>query len=258
MSTLLRKKVMIKVRAADVAALDARMAAAKKPSVSAVKKIVQGMITKNEETKNTVRLLENYVLHNSPILGNDWTYPLPPVTVGTGEDERIGDRLKPKALVVKLHVAVNSALAGVGFKPVKVRVHVVKHKKFTSQAQLALNMPVDGLLLLDEGDGNIGPYDGTIENSQYSLNTDLWTAVKTLNFTIAKDNTAPTTGSAFREFTIRIPCPKTLVYTAGALLPENFCPAMAVGYCYVDGSGPDIVNTPIMVYARSYFTYTDA
>jgi len=223
----------------------------------ALTQAIKSVVTKQMETKNVAKICENYVLHNSPILGGDWTYPLPPVPQGVGENQRIGDRLKPKALIVKLHVSFNSVVGG--FDTIMARVHILKHKKFTSEAQLALNMPTDGLLLLNDGNGNILSYDGTLIRSQYALNTDLWTSIKTLSFPMSKDNTAPVQGAVFREFTIRIPCPKVLTYaSAVATTPENFCPAMAVGYTYTDGTAPDVAGTPIVVVSQSFFTYTDA
>lgn len=228
-----------------------------KPKASAaLKKVVTSIVRKQAETKNVMRVLDNYVLYNGSITTPDWVYPLPDVLPGTAETQRVGDRVKPKALIVKLHVSFNSQIGG--FKTIMVRVHVVKHKKFTSQSQLALNMPVDGQKLLIDGNGAQLPYDGTIQHHQYAVNTDLWTPIKTLNFTLSKDAQAPAQGYPFREFTIRIPCPQTLVYTDSTqTLPENFCPAMALGFAYVDGSAGDPNVTPVMAYAQSFFTYTD-
>lgn len=218
--------------------------------------MVKSIVKKQAEVKNVGKVLDNYGLHNNSITTGDWTFPLPPITQGTGETQRIGDRVMPKALVVKVHVAFNSQVGGI--KSIMGRLHVVKHKKFTSQAELSTNLPVDGLKLLVDGDGSPAAYDGTIENTQYSLNTDLWTKVATRNFTMGKDNTASQTGYPFREFTIRIPCPAKLVYTdASQTLPENFCPAMAFGWTWADGTAPDPANQQVMVFAQSFFTYTD-
>lgn len=223
-----------------------------KALTAAIKSVVQ----KQAEVKNVMRVLDNYVLYNGTIGTPDWVYPLPDVLPGTGETQRIGDRVKPKSLTVKLHVAFNSTIGG--FQTIIGRIYVVKHKKFTSQAQLALNMPVDGQKLLLDGNGAVQPYDGTIENAQFGLNTDLWTNIRTVNFTLSKDNTAPVQGSAYRAFTIRIPCPQTLVYTDSTqTLPENFCPAMAIGFTSINGTTFDDNNTPVMAFAQSFFTYTD-
>lgn len=226
---------------------------APKPSAAltrVVKKIVRG----EAETKNITALLENATAHNSPITAGDWTYPLPFIPQGVGENQRDGDRVRPKALIVKLHVSFPASVGG--FPPIQARVHVVKHKKFTSQPQFAAHIATENLSLLDDGGGGTSPYDGTILASQYRVNTKLFTDVKTLNFTLSRDNSAPTTGSPFREYTIRIPCPKVLVYEMGATLPENFCPAMAFGYTYANGAPPDTAPTPV-VWAKSFFTYTD-
>ena len=164
-----------------------------KPKASAaLKKVVTSIVRKQAETKNVMRVLDNYTLYNSAITTPDWVYPVPDILPGTAETQRVGDKIKPKALIVKLHVAFNSQVGG--YETIMVRVHVVKHKKFTSQSQLALNMPVDGQKLLVDGNGAQLPYDGTIQHSQYVVNTDLWTEIKTLNFTLSKDNTAPAQG----------------------------------------------------------------
>lgn len=231
--------------------------AARKPRpTKALTAAIQSVVRRQAEVKNVMRVLDNYSLFNGSITTPDWVYPLPDIVPGTAETQRIGDRVKPRSLIVKLHVAFNSLIGG--FQTIMVRVHVVKHKKFTSQAQLALNMPVDGQKLLLDGNGAALPYDGTIQHTQYGLNTDLWTGIKTLNFTLSKDNTAPVQGSAFREFTIRIPCPKTLVYSDSTqTLPENFCPAMALGFTAINGSAGDPSATPVMAYSQSFLTYTD-
>lgn len=223
----------------------------------ALSTVVRKLVQRNSETKNQVRMLSNYALYDFPITTADWLYPLPSLTQGTLENQRVGDSVRPKALIVKVHVAFNSQIGG--FKTIKCRIHVVKHKKFTSQPTLLANMPSESAQLLSVGDGSLTSYDGTIENGQYQLNTDVWTSVKTLNFTLSKDASAPTQPAPFREFTIRIPCPKVLKYESGSIYPENFCPALALGACYVDGTGPAIApTTPIMMFAQSYFTYTDA
>ena len=118
-------------------------------------------------------------------------------------------------------------------------------------------MPVDGQKLLVDGNGAQLPYDGTIQHSQYVVNTDLWTPIKTLNFTLVR--IIPRLRRGIRSVSLRFASvSQTLVYTDSTqTLPENFCPAMALGWCAVDGSAGNPALTPVMAYSQSFFTYTD-
>jgi len=223
----------------------------------ALRKAVKSIVASEMEVKKNVRLLENYVLHNSAITAADWVYPVPTLAQGSGEMNRQGDRIYPKALIVKVHVSFSSGTGG--FPALNVRLHVVKHKKYTSEATLSANISTENGKLLDGGDGQTFAYDGTIASSQYPVNTEIWTPVKTINLPLSRDQTAPGgPGYNYKTYTIRIPCPKVLTYSLGATLPDNFCPAMALGWNYIDGSGPSVLLTPVMMYAQSYFTFTDA
>jgi len=256
---VIRVRVPREDHAANIAAMKAAMAPKRKARVSKARltKAVKAVVQSQLETKNVSKIVENLVTHNSTILTSDWVYPLPPINQGTAENERIGDRVRPKALIVKCHVSFGATTGG--FPTIKCSLFTLKHKKYTSQSTLAANISTDGVLMLMDGDGNTAGYDGTLRASQYKVNTDLWTQISRKDFTLSKDAAAPTQGSCFREFTIRIPCPKTLVYTLDTdLLPQNFCPAMALGYTYVSGASPDTVNTPVVVFSQAFFTYTDA
>jgi len=228
-----------------------------KPS-PALKSMVKSIVNSTEEVNRINSLVDNgSALYNSLISSGDVKYLLPTMVQGDTAYQRHGDRVTPKSLIVKLHVSPPTGSGG--FPTIQVRIHFLKHKKFTNRATLGGNASTEVPKLLDNGSGTQLPYDGTILASQYQLNTDIWTDIKTLNFTISKDNVSPTTGAPFREFTVRIPCPKHLTYQdATAQDPENFCPIMLCGYMFPDGTAPDTVVPKLRVVSQSFFTYTDA
>jgi len=234
-----------------------RVRADPKPS-SALKTMVKKLVASTEEVNRVNSLVDNgSALYNSPITVGDVKYLLPTMVQGDTAYQRHGDRVTPKSLVVKLHVSPPTSTGG--FPTIQVRVHFLKHKKFTNRATLGGNLSTEIPKLLDNGSGSQVSYDGTILPSQYQLNTDIWTDIKTLNFTISKDNTSPTTGAPFREFMVRIPCPKHLTYQdATQTDPENFCPIMVCGYMYPDGTAPDTITPKLRVVAQSFLSYTDA
>lgn len=222
-----------------------------------VRSVVKSVVQSAMEKKYTSTVIQSYVLHNSPISAGDVVYCLPPVSQGVDENQRIGDRIRPVSLIVKGLVSYNSQVGGV--QALQVKAYFLNHKKYKSQATLSTNIATEINELLDDGSGNLVPYDGTIRRSMYKVNGDLWTPIKTYTFTLSKDNTSTKTGPCFRQFTLRIPCPKVLTYADAAnTLPENFCPCLGIGYNYVNGTAPDTVATNIMAFAESFFTYTDA
>jgi len=234
-----------------------RKAKGKIVAAPALRKVVRDVVQGSLESKNASLIMNNQTLQNSTITPADWTYPLPSIGQGTLQYERVGDRARPKALIVKVNVSFTSTTGG--FPTLKCSLFIVKHKKFTSQSTLAANLSTESPRLLMDGNGATAAYDGTIRASQYKLNTDIWTQVVRKDFTLSRDQTAPVQGNTYREFVIRIPCPKQLVYLNDTdLLPQNFCPAMALGYTYVNGTPPDTIGTPMQIFAQSFFTYTDA
>lgn len=143
-----KKGRVIRVKVAK----EPRRIRARVPTEAAIAKVVRKVNKRDSETKQVTRVMENYTLHNSGITAPDWTYPVPPVIYGSAAQNRIGDRIRPKALIVKLHVALNSAVEAPQ-KPLHVRVMFAKHKKFTSELSLVPQMPVETGQLLDQGMG---------------------------------------------------------------------------------------------------------
>lgn len=114
----------------------------------------------------------NYIIQNSTITSNttDILRLLPYVVQGTGDNQRIGERISPKSLIVQGTVMMNIAntqrVAGnVGvFTDIYVVIYVLQH--VTAKSYTALGTSNDFTQLLRDGEGTTKPFMGHVWDSQ--------------------------------------------------------------------------------------------
>lgn len=239
--------------------------------------LVKGLISRSEETKYKGSTLYNAQGFNNRISPADWLVCLPQIAQvgGSGNSfTRIGDRIKPKGFYLEGFFAINQTeAASLGMS---VDMFVVKHKSKRSwKAFNAGAVPPSTLgdgaqelssYLLDDGAGNKTAYDGTTAHALMPVNTDLVSVIKHKRYNLfssygsvanqrANDDTR-----RYVRVAMKIPTPSTLIYdnALDPLNPTNFCPLVAFGFHYPDGTAPSDVATPLLVTLRARLYYDDA
>jgi len=88
---------------------------------------------------------------------------IPPVVAGIGDNQRIGDTIRPKSLKIHGSVKCNMLSAGPLINPIEicVVVYVLQHVTYKSYASLSQN---DFSQLLETGENSTVPFTGTVMN----------------------------------------------------------------------------------------------
>lgn len=242
------------------------------PLRSAIKKVITG----KAEKKFTTRFYVNPLLPGSDIIpmsgpivstgGFSGFYPLiPPVQIGPGQNERVGDQINPTHLEVNVTVVASdlgSALDVVG------RIMIVEDKTTNSQDFASTSLP-DASILLDSG-GNAHDYDGTLSWQSLPINRSRYTVHKDITYRTQKTAGAfqsftnlmtstqvVATNNTHHHFRIRVPCKKTYKYQdQTASYPSNQALWLAIGFCNLNGV-PATPSPNVSMALTSTMYYTD-
>ena len=214
-------------------------------------KKVLAVVGKAEETKY---LAENIVFPSSPINASQATPAslqrlVPRMSQGTGDNQRIGDRVQPVKARSFIHYYINATNQAVDTTVNLLILHV----KGASTAAAVAAIPND--LLLKVGDGT--NTDPTVANQQamltlvnnYPVNTDQYTVLKKHQFRMAKGagNTSGAPGGQESGQIANLPVSKRISFSwkppvlkynaAGDLLPANHYPVFITWATQNDASG---------------------
>jgi len=239
-----------------------------------IKSIIQKTINRNLETKYA-SISNTFTMYNSGITAPaDTAYILPPVPVGTGQEQRIGSTIRPIKMVIRGYVnyaTQNSTLSDA--RQIGARLFVYKEKSISGYNQYPLSG--GNARLLDAG-GSALAYTGTAMNFITPKNTDefhffadkRFKIMKpwglTNNFTPSQSNAiASMNSSLWHPFTITLTqkqLPAVLQYepTNSNSYPVNFAPILALGYSDLLNSGVDTLTTQIGMEWISTLYYKDA
>lgn len=235
------------------------------PTQVAVQQIVKRQIARKSENKMIGHLMENGVLHNSPIGAGDIVSVLTPITTGTESYQRIGDKITPKRLVVKGVLAASPEQPD--NKPLYVRVLILAQKNLKGTKDVNAGLVQFGQLLRPNeqvAPNDQIPYNGTTADINRPINTDLFRVYYDRTFVIAPSKTdggaLEQNAGSVKRWSYRFKqLPSSLSYDElSQNLPNNFAPFFAVGYAYADGTNPDQVQLRITSTAQSYLSYEDA
>jgi len=215
------------------------------------------------------------VEHNSDISQGDCLRVLPGITQGVAEGQRIGNEIIAKKLTVQGLVNVNFNGRATRAK-IGVRMFLFSVKSFADGNQAIQNSAqwINGFLR----DGtNVRAFDGSVKSYFLPVNRDLITlhAERRMNMTFPfqyntgmnPDSTSfpVQTQYSYKYWKASIKCKnKKLKFssiTAGGgvdLIPNNWGPILAVGYCKLDGSGADVLDTGVTSAWNSQFHFEDA
>lgn len=263
---------------------------------SAIKTEIKRVLNKNAETKQVV------YYSNSSGLAGDGTYAnrsymgqnqfisntitdlkrlIPFVKQGTGDNQRIGDDIRPLSLVT--HVALKVSLADTtGNLPVDIFAvcYFLEHKIYNQYTSLIPGTTTSGSLptgndftqLLMNGEDKTVSFRGDVMSAHLPVSGQYYRLIKkkVIRLRFAGINTSgvsppasfvgvPNSHDYTAHFTVRTKLPKTLKYpeqlnaagspAIGINDPTNSAPFWCVGFYQADGTA---TNTPIVLLEQYY------
>jgi len=235
---------------------------------------VKGLMHETKEDKQASSN-SGLIQHNSAIAVGDLLRLVPAITQGTAEGQRIGNEIMAKTLKVQglLNVNYNGqrTRAKIG---VRVFMFSVKGCADANSAIAQSATWINGMLR----DGtNVRAFDGSVRSYFLPVNTDLITlhAERRCNMTfpfqlntgIAPDATSfpVQTQFSYKYWKASIKCKnKKLKFSSQSAgggidtIPNNWGPLIAVGYCKLDGSAPDVLDTGVTSEISSQLYFEDA
>lgn len=229
--------------------------------------IVKRVLNKQNENKGVGNVVENNVLHNSPIGAGDCypiIAPIAQVDTSTGfssATQRFGDRITPKSLTVSGVISLIQPQNTTQSFYVRVMVLAQKDIKVGSQVTGGVNAAALLRPMFNTLAGNDQvPFSGNTEDILKPINTDLFRVYYDrvhkvcANADGVEENPARSYVWSYRFKQL----PASLTFDEGnGDYPNNFAPFVAVGYAYCDGTAPDIATTRIVSNTYSLFTFTD-
>ena len=229
-----------------------------KPTQKAgITQLVKTLLGRKTENKAVGWTLESSVSHNSGILAADCVPVIQAIgqldtTTGINSAvQRIGDKIQPKSLKVRGCVSIKTDQNTT--QNLYVRVLILAQKDIKVASGIIGGGVNTGALLrpmLNTGAGaDEGAYTGSTQTSLQPVNTDLFRVYYDKTFLIcpASNLTVENTKGSFRWGYDFKQLPANLTYdNTNGDYANNFAPFMALGYCYADGTAPDIATTRIV------------
>lgn len=257
--TLPKKKVTMKVtKTISVPKL-------KDTTRAGVLEVVRRLMNKETENKFVGWKLEQSVIHNSPIGAADAVSVVQQIPQGVTAQSRLGDKIRPKSLVVRGIISFNNDQPSNTSQNLLVRVCVLAQKNIKVGSAIAGGIDANRLLrpgYLGAGADQI-PYSGNTIDTLAPINTDLFRVYMDKVFTMTPqvvtagareqwDNTVRW-AYAFNQL------PSSFSYDEGnGDWANNFAPFVVIGYAYSDGSIPDTLQSRLVTNTSSFLSYEDA
>lgn len=210
------------------------------------------MIHKNAENK-FVGVSQSLQFNNRISVAGDFLGLLPPLSQGTTDNTRIGNRVTPRGLLVTMNVYLSPDQTTPPQTVLLPRIFILKNKTIAYQPNLS---GLDPTRLLDYGNGEHA-FSGTLENYRSPVNTDYYTVVKDIKTQLSMGS-VEANGMYIKTYKFWVPCPKVLDYNDGQTYPTNFAPFMCAAFAVGDGSVPTDAYLGITVDWTSTLYYEDA
>ncbi|AUM61779.1 putative Rep [uncultured virus] len=243
----------------------------------ALKRMVQKMISRNQETK--------YVATNLDASGNDmgplwYVKPIftalgdvkpavPVLTEGTGDYQRVGSKVRP----VKCSVSIKASFQGYDLSANELMCVIYYGTDKANKTWQGGNIPLQTSSILNKGDGTNKQWTGLLSDLNYPVDKNLFN-LKRKVFRLSKtggnlnsdiggsNNGAFSTSNGRSEFStlLRFKAPKTLIYNNDVdTYPSNWGPFYYIGFCHADGSGLTMYDSKLVnVASRCHMWYKDA
>lgn len=242
----------------------------------ALREMIKKELRKNVETKHAYHASNNSALtfFNGGINSTgDMLQVVPNLSQGTADNNRIGDHIKGQKMNIKGYMRLDVNTTGSSNTElcnVVARLFVVSLKSKQNYTEASSSAtPLSGLL--KKGGTTVG-FTGVLSDIYAPVNTDLWTvhADKRFylnqshlqNFNSTTNAIVPVeTKNIVKFFNINVKCKKLIKYdsnVSSGLLPTNFGPMFLLGYSFLNGASPDVINTRLGTQFDVMFAYEDA
>lgn len=241
----------------------------KKASTKRIQAVVKRELGKEIETKcaplyTLADQLNVYGAGLNPGLGLGWVSAnlIPPISSGTGDGQRVGNKVRVKGLYFNYTIRANAVMATNNFtgSPFMCRVIIYKQRYATDDSS-PLQMLDSGNSAQNFGstpDDYIKPYNKKMFQIFYSKQYLMQPIRTEITTPISTENVANGTVTfASRRVRVKIPY-KTLLYADTTTLPTNAGLYAAVVVCNADGIVVNSTSTRVMLNAESLLYYTDA
>jgi len=212
---------------------------------------VKALIHKNVETKY-MGLTYNASFNNRIDSTADLIKIIPDISSGTGNNDRLGNKITPKGLKVVVTMTVNQVNGAVSI-PMLPRLMVLSAKNVKAWTDIA---SVDVTKFLDDGVAERA-FGGDITDYQCPLNKEYVIAHKDIKTELSL-GTYEQNGQRTRTYTLWIKCPKVLNYNDFDVTPTNFSPFLCLGYAVGDFSVPSEAFLGVKLALTSMLYYEDA
>lgn len=229
--------------------------------------IIRRVVNRDVEVKHVGQRVVDSAFNSTISASTECYRLLPDVTVGTAGHQRIGDRIRPKYLIVKGKLMYDIGMQGNYIPPSTVRLLILSQKNIKTSASLSSSVDVDHLLKDNIGTDVARPFNGTSFDTLAPINKELFTVhmdkLVPMRAQIEKqmgnDNTV--LGYASQRtytWTAKLKCPSWLTFDDGNInCPNNFAPFFCMGAVSDDNSGAFSVNTPYRATIQSELYFTD-
>lgn len=225
------------------------------PTKKAVTKIVKTVTKKAQELKYVGQLYDNepYELYGSTVptgAAQAQVFEvMPDLLEGTSEFKRIGVKIQPSKLLVDLDLRFSQRMAAINVDRMAwdINVHIwfgyIKRYKYS--IDLLANTTDIANNLLEDGQGNTVPWDGSPYKSFLKLNNEVNTLkhkVVRMYRPLGAQNTADGVQQTYfpqqihQQVRLSFKPPKTLLYNENNSVPENYAPVVIIGYEHNDAS----------------------
>lgn len=234
---------------------------------AATLQLVRRLINRDSEDKQVAWEPERNVSHNSAIGTADPVPVLGQIKEGTDAQQRIGDRIKPKSLVVRGVISIASNKFNTS-QNLYARIVIASQKTIKVGSAIPGSVDVANLLHAGFDSAPSQQFTGNTAELSYPINKALFrrymdkivelSPVYTLT---ANQSVSPTPTTTFRwSYTFKsdkLPANFQFDDVNGDWV-NNFAPFVAIGYAYADGTAPDVVDQKIVSSVYTSLTYEDA
>lgn len=235
---------------------------------------IKQVVSSLTEDKQAFTTQQNLKFNSGVDAVGDLVQILPGIAQGVGESQRIGNQIRAKSLNVKgfLKLDVNDVADSTKLPNVVARMMVVS-MKVTSSYQDAQTLSSKIGTLLKKG-ATTTAFAGNLQDLYAPINRDVFTVHYDKKFYLRQDYVNVTGASppsqtlaqdiskTVKFFNFNVKCKgRILKYdedVGSDILPGNFGPFLMLGYSYLDGSSPDVLDTKLALTFDSVFNYEDA
>jgi len=184
-----------------------------------LKSYVKRVISRTEEVKTqsfTANLVALAPYAAGTLLTLDFNSVMGLVTQGTGEGQRIGNKIRPKSVTIKGFLNIDPF--GAAIQPVMIKMFIGKLKQTTLTTQGSY------AALYQNGNGQLPPQNNLFDCMR-KINTDIFTIYHTRNFKIGQAGAAGQTNNDFslsKMFSVNVTKHlNSLIYNDATVNPTN-------------------------------------